>query len=188
MKTICTDTDRVEKPISEAIEAHLGDKYATYSQVINFKNYGACSSRSRTVVIGVRKDLSDFISPFELFPDYQEEKTLREVISNLPALREFGEISTTDIYHAFRVYPEHMRSWITDLKEGESAFDQSDISKVPHKVVDGEIVVNIRKMGISIAGNTGIRSDHVSIQGTISSQARTLYTQATIEFSVSENL
>ena len=40
-----------------------------------------------------------------------------------------------------------MRSWITDLKEGESAFDQSDISKVPHKVVDGEIVVNIRKNG-----------------------------------------
>ncbi len=147
MKTICTDTDRVEKPISEAIEAHLGDKYATYSQVINFKNYGACSSRSRTVVIGVRKDLSDFISPFELFPDYQEEKTLREVIGNLPALREFGEISTTDIYHAFRVYPEHMRSWISDLKEGESAFDQSDISKVPHKVVNGEIVVNIRKNG-----------------------------------------
>lgn len=147
LKTICTDTDGVEKSISEAIEAHLGDKYATYSQVINFKNYGACSSRSRTVVIGVRKDLSDFISPFELFPDYQEEKTLREVIGNLPALREFGEISTTDIYHAFRVYPEHMRSWIADLKEGESAFDQSDISKVPHKVVNGEIVVNIRKNG-----------------------------------------
>lgn len=147
MKTICTDTNRVEKPISEAIEAHLGDKYVTYSQVINFKNYGACSSRSRTVVIGVRKDLSDFISPFELFPDYQEEKTLREVIGNLPALREFGEISSTDIYHAFRVYPEHMRSWIADLKEGESAFDQSDISKVPHKVVNGEIVVNIRKNG-----------------------------------------
>lgn len=147
MKTICTDTDRAEKPISEAIEAHLGSKYATYSQVINFKNYGACSSRSRTVVIGVRKDLSDFISPFELFPDYQEEKTLREVIGHLPALREFGEISKSDIYHAFRVYPEHMRSWIADLKEGESAFDQSDISKVPHKVVDGEIVVNIRKNG-----------------------------------------
>jgi DNA (cytosine-5)-methyltransferase 1 len=147
MKTICTDTDGAEKPISEAIEAHLGSKYATYSQVINFKNYGACSSRSRTVVIGVRKDLADFISPFELFPDYQEEKTLREVIGHLPALQEFGEISKSDIYHAFRVYPEHMRSWIADLKEGESAFDQSDISKVPHKVVDGEIVVNIRKNG-----------------------------------------
>ncbi len=147
MKTICTDTDGTEKPISEAIDAHLGDKYATYSQVINFKNYGACSSRSRTVVIGVRKDLADFISPFELFPDYKEEKTLREVIGDLPALKQFGEISQDDIYHSFRTYPEHMRSWIADLKEGESAFDQTDISKVPHKVVDGEIVVNIRKNG-----------------------------------------
>lgn len=147
MKTICTDTDGTEKQISEAIDVHLGVKYATYSQVINFKNYGACSSRSRTIVIGVRKDLADFISPFELFPDYQEEKTLRNVIGNLPALKNFGEISNTDIYHAFRVYPEHMRSWIADLKEGESAFDQSDIHKVPHKVVNGEIVVNIRKNG-----------------------------------------
>ena len=147
MKTICTDTDGTEKTISEAIDVHLEAKYATYSQVINFKNYGACSSRSRTVVIGVRKDLADFMSPFEIFPDYQEEKTLRDVIGSLPALREFGEISDTDIYHAFRVYPEHMRSWITDLKEGESAFDQSDISKVPHKIVNGEIVVNIRKNG-----------------------------------------
>ena len=76
----------------EAIDVHLGVKYATYSQVINFKNYGACSSRSRTIVIGVRKDLADFISPFELFPDYQEEKTLRNVIGNLPALKNFGEI------------------------------------------------------------------------------------------------
>lgn len=147
MKTICTDTDGREKPIAEAINAHLGAKYASYSQVINFKNYGACSSRSRTVVIGVRKDLADFISPFEIFPDYKEEKTLREVIGHLPALRNFGEISDSDIYHAFRVYPEHMRSWISDLKEGESAFDQSDISKVPHKTVNGEIVVNIRKNG-----------------------------------------
>lgn len=147
MKTICTDTDGREKPIAEAINAHLGAKYASYSQVINFKNYGACSSRSRTVVIGVRKDLADFISPFEIFPDYKEEKTLREVIGHLPALRNFGEISDSDIYHAFRVYPEHMRSWIADLKEGESAFDQSDISKVPHKTVNGEIVVNIRKNG-----------------------------------------
>ena len=104
MKTICTDTDGTEKQISEAIDVHLGVKYATYSQVINFKNYGACSSRSRTIVIGVRKDLADFISPFELFPDYQEEKTLRNVIGNLPALKNFGEISNTDIYHAFRKF------------------------------------------------------------------------------------
>lgn len=147
MKTICTDTDNTEKAISEAIEQHLGSNYSIYSQVINFKDYGACSSRSRTVVIGVRKDLADFVSPFELFPDYQKERTLREVIGSLQPLKKFGEISRDDIYHSFRTYPEHMRTWISDLREGESAFDQEDIEKIPHRVENGEIIINQRKNG-----------------------------------------
>lgn len=147
MKTVCTDTDNNEKTISEAIDQHLSENYSIYPQVINFKDYGACSSRSRTVVIGVRKDIADFISPFELFPDYKPERTLREVIGDLPALNQFGEISSDDIYHSFRTYPEHMRSWIADLKEGESAFDQEDINKIPHKIENGKIVINKRKNG-----------------------------------------
>lgn len=147
MKTVCTDTDNNEKTISEAIEQHLGESYSIYSQVINFKDYGACSSRSRTVVIGVRRDLADFISPFELFPDFKPERTLREVIGDLPSLKQLGEISENDIYHSFRAYPEHMRSWISDLKEGESAFDQQDINKIPHKIENGKIVINKRKNG-----------------------------------------
>lgn len=147
MKTICTDTDKTEKTISDAIEQHLGSSYSIYSQIINFKDYGACSSRLRTVVIGVRRDISDFVSPFELFPDYKQERNLREVIGALPSLDNFGEISSNDIYHSFRVYPEHMRSWISDLHEGESAFDQEDINKIPHRVENGEIVINKRKNG-----------------------------------------
>lgn len=147
MKTICTDIDGSEKPITDVIDGQLGSSYSIYSQVINFKNYGACSSRSRTVVIGVRKDVSDFISPIELFPDYQEEKTLRETIGHLKPLTQYGEIDSSDIYHAFRTYPEHMRAWISDLNEGESAFDNEDINKIPHKVVDGQIVINQRKNG-----------------------------------------
>lgn len=147
MKTFCTDTDNNEKTISEAINQHLNERYSIYSQVINFKDYGACSSRSRTVVIGVRRDIADFISPFELFPDFKPEKTLREVIGDLPSLKQFGEISANDIYHSFRTYPEHMRSWVSDLKEGESAFDQEDINKIPHKIENGNIVINQRKNG-----------------------------------------
>ena len=147
MKTVCTDTDKNEKPISEAIDQHLSEHYSIYSQVINFKDYGACSSRSRTVVIGVRRDIADFVSPFELFPDFKPERTLREVIGNMPSLKQFGEISADDIYHSFRTYPEHMRSWISDLKEGESAIDQEDINKIPHKVENGKIVINQRKNG-----------------------------------------
>lgn len=144
MKTICTDIDGNEKPISEAIENNLGEKYSYISRVINFKNYGACSSRQRTLVIGVSKDFSDEISPAELYPEIEEEKTLRQVIGNLKSL-EFGEIDSNDFYHAFRTYPEHMREWIHDLKEGQSAFDNEDINKRPHQIVDGKIVINTRK-------------------------------------------
>lgn len=147
MKTICTDIDGKNKTIAEAISFNLGDDYSYTSQIINFKNYGACSSRQRTVVIGVSNDYANEVSPLELYPMMVPERTLREVIGHLPALSEFGKISEDDIYHAFRVYPEHMRSWISDLKEGESAFDNIDDNKKPHQVINGEIVINQQKNG-----------------------------------------
>lgn len=80
-------------------------------------------------MIGVSKDYADSISPLELYPDLLPERTLREVIGDMKPLKEFGEIDPTDIYHAFRIYPEHMRAWIADLKEGQSAFENPDDSK-----------------------------------------------------------
>ncbi len=145
MKTVCTDIDGNNKTIAEAIDSNLGQEYSYVSRIINFKNYGACSSRQRTVVIGVSKDLSDEVSPYELYPDFVKEQTLREVIGNLKPLKEFGEIDTNDIYHSFRTYPEHMRTWIADIKEGQSAFDNIDDNKKPHRIVDGKIVINQRK-------------------------------------------
>ena len=99
------------------------------------------------MVIGVSKDYADEVSPLELYPDLVEEKTLRQVIGGLKPLKEFGEIDESDIYHSFRVYPEHMRAWISDIKEGESAFDNEDDSKKPHQVKDGIIVINQQKNG-----------------------------------------
>lgn len=147
MKTICTDLDMHDKPIAEAIQINLGAEYSYASRIINFKDYGACSSRSRTVVIGVRVDLADDISPYELFPNRKEERTLREVIGGMRSLKVMGEISPDDIYHSFRSYPEHMRSWISNLREGESAFDNSDPIRRPHQIIDGVIVPNQRKNG-----------------------------------------
>lgn len=147
MKTICTDIDGTNKTIAEAIENNLGAEYSYISRIINFKNHGACSSRQRTVVIGVSKDYADEVSPLELYPDLVEEKTLRQVIGELKPLTEFGEIDKNDIYHSFRVYPEHMRAWISDIKEGESAFDNADDSKKPHQIKDGKIVINQQKNG-----------------------------------------
>ena len=147
MRTICTDIDGVDKPIAEAIRNNLGAEYSYTYRIINFKNYGACSSRTRTVVIGVSKEFADEVSPFELYPETKPEKTLRQVIGQMRRLKDFGEIDPTDIYHAFRTYPEHMREWIADLKEGESAFDNADERKKPHQIIDGKVVINQQKNG-----------------------------------------
>lgn len=145
MKTICTDIDGIDKPIADAISSNLGAEYSYTSRIINFKNYGASSSRTRTVVIGVSKDCADEVSPYELYPKLKPEVTLRQVIGDMKPLTEWGEIDETDIYHAFRTYPQHMRAWIHDLKEGQSAFDNEEDEKKPHQVIDGQIVFNQRK-------------------------------------------
>ncbi|MBQ7944602.1 MAG: DNA cytosine methyltransferase, partial [Lachnospiraceae bacterium] len=146
MKTGCTAPDGTIKAIGDVIYEELSEKYIIVSRILNFKNYGSNSSRTRTVVIGVSKEMSEYVSPIELYPTYVKEKTLRDVIGTMPSL-EWGEICSTDFYHAFRTYPEEMRCWIHDLQEGQSAFDNVDEIKRPHKVVDGVIVPNIQKNG-----------------------------------------
>lgn len=146
MRTGCTAPDGSVKAIGAVINEELGERYSIISRILNFKNYGSNSSRTRTVVIGVSKELSEYVSPIELYPSFVEEKTLRNIIGQMPAL-DWGEISTDDFYHSFRTYPEKMRCWIHDLKEGESAFDNQDETKRPHKVENGVIVPNKNKNG-----------------------------------------
>ena len=146
LTSICTDSDGNDKPIKEAIDVNLAGDYNILYQVINFKDYGNPSSRTRTLVIGVRKDLKE-ITPYDVFPDKQKEKTLRETIGHLPSLKTMGEISDNDIYHSFRKYSPHMESWISDIGEGQSAFDNIDITKIPHTVKNGVIVYNANKNG-----------------------------------------
>lgn len=134
--------------IREAHERILGNDYLFYTDTINFKLYGSNSSRTRTLVIGVRKNLVQFISPVELFPDRCSEKTLRQVIGDLPSLKTMGEIYEGDIYHSFRAYPEYMRPWISDLSEGHSAFENTDPLKRPYKIdKEGNRVENANKTG-----------------------------------------
>lgn len=146
MKTGCTAPDGTVKAIGDVIYEELGGKYIIADRILNFKNYGSNSSRTRTVVIGVSQEMAEYVSPIELYPAYKKECTLRTVIGDMPKL-SWGEICETDFYHAFRVYPEEMRAWVHGLKEGESAFDNEDERRRPHKIVDGKIVPNIRKNG-----------------------------------------
>lgn len=146
LTSICTDIDGNDKPIREAIDNNLAGRYNILYSVVNFKDYGCPSSRTRTLVIGVRKDLKE-ITPYDIFPDRQPERTLRQVIGNLPSLKTMGEISNDDIYHNFRRYSPHMEAWIADIKEGQSAFDNTDINKIPHSVKNGVIIYNAQKNG-----------------------------------------
>jgi len=146
LTSICTDNDSNDKPIKQAIDCNLSGEYNIHCEVLNFKDYGNPSSRTRTLVIGVRKDLKE-VTPLDLFPDQQPEKTLRQVIGHLPLLRKMGEISKDDIYHNFRKYSPHMEHWIADIKEGQSAFDNKDNARIPHSIKNGVIIYNAQKNG-----------------------------------------
>lgn len=144
LDTVCVDVDESPKSIKEAIESHLSGKYNILYKVVNFKDYGNKSSRTRTLVVGTRKDITE-ITPFDIFPDRQQETTLRELIGHLPSLSTMGETDPNDIFHNFRAYNPEMRPWIHDLKEGEGAFDNADPMKRPHSVKDGQIIFNVEK-------------------------------------------
>ncbi len=146
LNTFCTDIDNQDKPIQETINLNLCGNYNILFKVINFKDYGSQSSRTRTLVIGVRKDLIN-ISPEQLFPKEQNAKTLRKLISDLEPLKNMGEICKNDIYHSFRNFDTKMLAWIENIKEGQSAFDNIEKERIPHKIENGKIVFNKNKNG-----------------------------------------
>lgn len=131
-------------PIGSMIEEELSECYEIFHEIINFKDYGSNSSRTRALVIGVNKKYSDWFSPKDLFPSYQEEKKLKNVIGNMKCL-DWGEYDSDDFFHSFRVYPERMRAWISDLKEGDGAFDNIDDFRKPHQIKNGVLVINKSK-------------------------------------------
>lgn len=145
-KTVCTTKSGENITIGDYIRDALGGEYLITGRILNFMNYGSNSSRTRTLVIGVDKEYKNLFTPYELFPSYRTERTLREVIGNgrFKPL-EWREICQTDFYHAFRTYDLKMRPWIHDLKEGESAFNNKDPQKRPHRIVNGQMIENTQK-------------------------------------------
>ncbi|AJC87055.1 DNA cytosine methyltransferase [Campylobacter insulaenigrae] len=173
-KTGCIDRNKNLIEIGTMIEQNLSQEYSIYNDIINFKNYGANSSRTRTIVIGVCKELKDFIASIELFPNFCNERSLKSILSKQKSL-QWGEYDKNDFYHSFRLYPLHMREWIKDLKEGQSAFDNKDNEKKPHKIVNGQIIFNTNKNGDkykrqrwdSVAPCIHTRNDQLASQNTI---------------------
>lgn len=141
MKTLCTDLDGNLITIEESINKNLSNSYHLLSKVINLADYGSNSSRTRTIVIGTHKSIT-YASPNNLFPDTKKTSTLKEIIGSLKSLKVMGEVDKDDCYHFFRSYNSRMRPWIADLKEGQSAFDNTEPNKIPHQIINGKRVIN----------------------------------------------
>ena len=173
-KTGCINKRGDVVSIGDMISEELGSSYLIHNEVLNFKNYGSNSSRTRTLVIGVDKKFSDEISPMELMPDYAKEKSLFDVVGNMKSLN-WGEYDSKDFFHSFRVYPEYMLSWIENLKEGQSAFNNNSDELKPHRVIDGKIVINksknsdkyTRQIYDKVAPCIHTRNDQLASQNTI---------------------
>lgn len=140
MKTICTDTDGNDKPISESIYSNLADRYNIFHRVINFKDYGVPSSRPRTIVIGTSKEFLN-LSPLSLFPSRHKEIKLREAIGDLAPL-DYGQRDKEDFLHFARPFPIEQLEWIKNTKEGQSSFDQPLEFQPGHYDKHGNKVVN----------------------------------------------
>lgn len=145
LKALCIDSNGQIKTTKEAIIANLENDYLIRMDVINFNEYGTNSSRPRTLVIGTRKDLKN-TSPNHIWPEKKSGMTLKESIGNFEELNDMGDFSESDPWHFYREYDKRMIPWIEGLKQGESAFDNKDPLKIPHKLVKGEIVYNANKM------------------------------------------
>lgn len=145
LKTECIAGDK-KYIIKEYLYSKLSNDYNIYDDVINFKNYNVPSSRTRCLVLGVLK--TENISPSQIFPKQQNNLiSLKESIYHLPRLSKMGEIDNNDIFHFFRSYREDMRKWIELVPEGKSAYDNIDLSRVPHTIKNGKIIYNKNKMG-----------------------------------------
>lgn len=145
LSTSCLDSDGKSKDIKAAIDNHLNDLYKYEYKKINFCEYGSGSSRTRCLVVGIRRDLKH-ITPDELFPSREQSPTLKSLIGALPRL-EWGEINKEDIFHSFRTYKSEMRDWISHISEGESAFDNFEPLRRPHAVKDGVLIEHKRGNG-----------------------------------------
>lgn len=146
LKTICTNVDKEKMTIEKAIDLNLAGEYTILKKVINFKDYGSASSRTRSLVIGVRKDIKN-ISPFDIFPKEAKEKSLKEIIGRFPSLKTMGEIDPKDIFHSFREYDKKMLPWVENTEEGKTAFDNKSPKHIPHTIKNGKIIPNTNKNG-----------------------------------------
>ena len=76
LKTLCQDKDNSVAKIEAVLLKYLFKSYFIHSKVINLKDFGSNSSRTRSIVIGSRRDLD--VNPIDLFPEQTKTKTIKD--------------------------------------------------------------------------------------------------------------
>jgi DNA (cytosine-5)-methyltransferase 1 len=171
--TACSDTDGFDKEVQDVIKIYLAQSYNITMTTFNMKDVGVPSSRTRSVAIGTRKDLR--LHPIAILPSPQRTTNLRETIGHLMPLTKPGAYDPSDPFHFSRPFDSEMLPWIENLKEGQSAFDQIEPFRRPHRYKGDERVPNAQKNGDKyrrqLWANVGpcihTRSDTFSSQNTI---------------------
>ncbi|NTF17168.1 methyltransferase [Agrobacterium rubi] len=143
LSSLCEGLDGQPTTIRSALWSELSGAYNISAEVINFMDYGVPSSRTRTLVVGVRRDIQDIV-PQDLWPEKQDQITVRGALAGLASIENPGDRDPLDEWHSFRAYDSSMRAWIAPLREGQSAFDNIDPLARPHKVVDGSVIAHAR--------------------------------------------
>lgn len=146
LSSTCLDLDGVHKSIDDAIRDNLSGQYVITTKVVNLKDYGSPSSRTRTLVIGTRNDILT-LSPDQIFPDAVEAGSLRALIGTMKPLAQMGEFDEQDFFHSFRTYDPRMLRWIKATPEGASAFQNSKKLDRPNQVIGGVVIENANKNG-----------------------------------------
>jgi DNA (cytosine-5)-methyltransferase 1 len=145
LESACSDSDGYDRTVNDVIDRHLLKNYHIEKYVFNLKHFSIPSSRTRTVVIGVRKDVE--IHPLSIYPTPERVITLKEAIGSFKKLTKPKAFDAKDPLHFFRPYDERMLPWIENISEGQSAFDQDDANRIPNQVINGVRVVNQAKNG-----------------------------------------
>lgn len=140
LKTSCLDNGEV-KSINNMIDSRLSKDYVIHKKVMNFKNYGVNSSRTRTIVIGTHRRIKA-LNPILMFPVATESNSLFDTIGHLAPLGEMGEVDKNDVLHYFREYDKRMLPWIEATAPNSSAFDNDLPELRPHSVINGTMVPN----------------------------------------------
>jgi len=145
LSSACSDSDGYDREVTDVIDRHLKKNYYIEKFIFNLKHFSIPSSRTRTVVVGIRKDLNRH--PLSVYPSPEKIITLRNAIGHLKSLKQPREIDPEDPLHFYRPYDERMLPWIENTVEGQSSFDQNDMKRIPNQIIDGVSKINEAKNG-----------------------------------------